>query len=363
MHPVWVRQLQTKLLDTDIVSRVRVYGNRIRIHYRDGFTRSYYYKGSHPTKKFLNITKDDTIKNWPIEIKYEHEWDPFDESNKLEMMKYFHVPRKTVDEMTIIERELLSHVLLEWILKNGYIRCHVRDDQVDADLERISTSQDTFVKKTFALRKSKYHHGRAVIEKYHETAFYDRDPERPLINAFSHKRLIFYIMQRLMLSKWDINISNYYRMLYRYRFGPTWTSPILYKVLLKQMFDIDENTVVADRHPNMGEKAISCGILGCKYMPLRKKPIPPEMVHKLGLQIVKPGKKSDILIWDNRFKDFDPEIAIEWLKITENLLVFVKRDRLKQARKIRQPDRIFKIRTSIGAGPDRPDYFLIYRKS
>jgi hypothetical protein len=368
--PFWVRRLVSRLRECEPVEQVYLHHDRIKVHFKDGFHRSYLFKET--DKRYLyerSITKHQCVLNWPVPIHFEHEWDPFDKEQEKELDKYFHVRRETLNGCTFMDKELLVHDLILKVQNQGYIKKYITDEMVDTEINRLNQITNVYHDGVFDLyalvgmQSGAPRPAQDIIDKYYDTSDIARggDIRRTFKVAFSRTKVLFVAFQKLIKEgKRDVSISTLHRMLYSMRYGPIWHNPALYRIILTQMFDIGPNTIIADRHPNLGEKAIACSLMGCKYMPMSKKSIPKAMASRLGLDVLPVGK-ADILIWDNNFKYVDVKKALGFRKLAKQMLLFVREDHARETKMLAEPDRIIKIKTNPIRTNQQPDFLFIYK--
>jgi hypothetical protein len=133
-YPFWLRRLATRMGEADPVKYAYAYQDRVKVEYFTGFKRSYVHK---PKKKYRwakPITREQSRCEWPIEIGYEHQWDPFDAEQKDRLSKYFHVSRKKIAELSYIECEILIQHIMMLILGSGYLKPYRTTEEVNKEL-------------------------------------------------------------------------------------------------------------------------------------------------------------------------------------------------------------------------------------
>lgn len=359
--PYWLRRLTTKLREAGPVKRADMKIDHIKVTYVTNLKKTYTYNTRKRHLWASPITKDDSKCDWPIQLSHEHEWNPLDTNERSRLSKYFHISRSKIDKLSYIERELLIQHIISIILGSGYIRPYHSESSISNDLA-VMASMDTSSHGISDVHKHKYKLGRTIIETYCDIDRTHRGRYRTLDSAFYSKKILFSTMQRIVHgARCDLNVSTIHNMLYRSGFGPEWYSPVTYKIIINELFNINQNTVLVDSRPNIYEKAIAAGLTGCAYAAIDGSSPPQGMIDRIGIRVVKPTKPYDILIADNRFKRLDIDIMVELINVSRNSLVYIKADQARDVIKRLKPSRAVKLKKySIYNGMRAPDYLFQY---
>jgi len=362
--PYWVRRLARELQEASPVKYAHLYNDRIRVQYNTGFKRSYIYNYVKRRIWSSQISKDDKRCNWPVKLDYEFTWGPFSgEESKLS--KYFHIPRNRINDLSYIEKELLIQHLIEILISGDYIKPHITESMIDAELKWLANVNHIYFHNIVDLYAAVRKHprpGRPIIEKYYDISHMYRDDERKtLSNAFSNSKILFSALQKLLCKKkWDFNITTIHSMLYGSGYGPKWHDPSIFGIVIKQLFNIDRHRVLVDASPNLHEKILSSWMLGCKYATLNGTRPPIELINRIGVEVVKSTKPHDLLVVDNNFKELQID-RIKYLRsICKDMLVFVPTTQHKQLSSVLKPTKAIKIKILPIRSDRKLEYLFIY---
>lgn len=368
--PYWLRRLNTKLCEAGPVKRAYLSSDLIRVLYITGMRRTYTYNTRKRRLWASAITKNDSKCEWPIEMSYEHEWNPLNNNERAELSKYFHVPRSRINKLSYMERELLIQHIISIVLKMGYTRPYRSEADIDADLEGIDNTNDisshgilNVMSASGLTHSCKHKPGRAIIEKYCDIDRMTRGRYKILDHAFHNKKVLYTALHCIIgKTQWDINITTIHSMLYRRQFGPRWYSPAVYKIIIGKLYNINQDTILVDSRPNIYEKAIASKFLGCIYATIDGSSPPKQMVDRIGIRVGKATKPYDLLIADNAFRRMDVDQIMEIVESSRNALVYVRANQAKDVLRHTKPFKAVKIKTSID--PTRaPDYLFQYRSA
>ncbi len=363
--PYWLRRLARQLLEVEHVRYVHGKPDCVRVEYTTGYRRVYTYN---PRGKYLwasPITRDQSSCSWPIEIGYEHEWNPLDRDERRKLSKYFHIPRSKINTLSYIERELLVQYLIGVILKLGYTRPHWSEQVIAAELERLKTTRLRYrgVFDMYADVRQHPRPGRPLIETYCDVAnVHSRGPNKTLANAFGNPKILYVVLQCLIHKhKWDLNITTIHTMLYHMHYGRIWYHPTVLKAAIAEAFDVTPNTTLVDASPNLYEKGLSAWMLGCKYATINGSNPPDAFTNRIGLRITKAKKPYDLLVLDNGFKPVPIDQIHELRRDSSNMLVFVHRNQADEIADQLCPSKKVKLNVVPRCFGRKPDFLFIYR--
>lgn len=363
-NPYWTRHLTNVLLEADPVERTRLYNDRINVWYKTGFRRSYVYRDIARRRWSRPICREESKFQWPIDIQFQFAWDPLNQAQKNHLKNYFHVTRACINKLSYIEKEVLIQELLMRIDNSGYLMPHITEHDIDEDIKWMHRIEHVFYRGVYdiyaACGRKGWKPGQKLIEKYYPIETMHRgDDRRTLINAFQTNKIIFVALQHIVnKTKWDINISTIHNMLYRMRYGPRWFNPVVWKIILAQLFDIDNRTIV-DLSPNINEKVITAGLLGCKYSSVGPD-APKAICDKLTVTQTEIQKPYDLAIFDNYIKP--PELAtlMQHIEESNELIAYVPRHMASEVQQAAKPSRIVKLKVTPLRVKQNPDYLFVY---
>ena len=360
-RPYWCRRLTADLRKASPVKYAYLKKDRISVEYYTGFKRNYIFGSTCNHKRWARpITREQSGCTWPVEILYEHVWNPLDPQERAVLSQYFNIPRTKIKSLSYVDKELLIQHLMGVIQATGYLKPYRRDEEITADLNAAKTIHDP-VAGIFNFYRYRGRPVRAIIERYYDiTKLYRYYPNRTIAHAFTNKRILFVALQNLInTSNLDLNITGLHSMLYRMSYGPKWYSPSMYASIIKHLFKISTPGILVDASPNLYEKAITAWSLGMKYAPLVGSPSS-ELVNRMGLHVVQPKPPYDLLVVDNSFKFIGFDELDRLRSKSTNMLVFVPGDLAADVTKEMKPSDAARIKVTIGCRR-RLDYLFLYK--
>ena len=362
----WAKELVLKLKSIDLVSDIHCYDDCIIVKYKTGFKRSYVFKKAKNRLYATPINPDNVALNWPIEVSYEHQWDPLIPSHKEELLKYFNISRATINKCSMMDIELLiQHIMT--LCTNGYIKPYLTDSDIDAELTRLADLNHVICRNgvtTYKFRGMKYSKRKpmqAIFEKYYDMPkLWHWWRSYNLGRAFTIPKIMYSVLRHIIhKTKWDINITTIHRALYRRKYGPRWYNPTIFAILLESI-PMEGRTLV-DGSPNHNEKIITAWMLKCKYASIDGSTPPQALIDRLGVEIVPADKPYDMLVLDNGFKEIDIDIIIASRKLCNSMLVYVDTSQAAIIAKQLKPDQTIRVNaTPRRSGQRRSNYIFIY---
>jgi len=354
--PFWTKRLVNNLIDSGLVLSAKYDRGAVFTIYKSGIKRIYEYRDSKMVKFVNQLDAKNSIINLPLPIHYEFEWNPFDEKQKEELSRYFHISRKDIDNMTFMDKELLIQDVLLRVVGN-YIRPYVPEEAVDKELKRIKKFTKIYHNGKFNFNSGR-RLGKPIIEKYWpiEIIPYKYINYR-LTTAFNDIKTMFNVLYKLVhKTRKDVNITSIHSQLYG-KYGPKWVNPVVCAAVLKQAFGDMSNRILCDISPNINEKYLTAWYLGCRYASDIK---PPQgIIDKLGLEVEDLDEKYDVVLLDNGFR-WVPDFLLERAyKKSKDLIVWAHKRWAKYVLPDVKPTRVFKIVAK--CLPHKFNYLFIYR--
>ena len=285
--------------------------------------------------------------------------------NRPDLEQFFMVRRERIKRSTFLEQELLVHEIFGRIWKNGLPPCYYTEEDLERHLQYVRTLNSSFstsgLISLYTGNNMGVRLGRPFAEKYFpfdELSYKPDDMRRTIKHGMTCKKVIYVAVQKVVkTTSWDLTISSVRRMLGRMGFGEKYHNPIAYKVIFRQLLK-PNGRIVSDLKPGLGMKALACMSLGAKYHPMT--PFPANFAEDIGLELADPGPKHDILLIDNGFKRVDIDEAMSWRAKCREMLVYVERDQMEEARIKYRPTRIIKVKTRLATAKHRLPDFLFH---
>lgn len=293
---------------------------------------------------------------WPIPIGCQVQHDPFD--SFFDKYMYPHIPRRLIDTLSFMQKELLIQYLLRTLMPCGFMKPPVAEKEIDQELvchKRVKFPPTICMYSKYGLPHRPF---RAFLDRYCDIR--EMQPlgwKYSMESAFGSHRALFLAIHRVIhRTKWDLNLSTIHSMFFRMGFGPKWLSPVALYGILTRHFAIDKNTVLVDALPNLYEKAVTATMCGCKYATLDGSGPPSEMASRIGLIQCQATEPYDLTVFASAYKYWRIGALKELREKSTRMLAIMNEKKLPQALELATPTKIVEIRGT----PGKKHYALIY---
>lgn len=357
---IWVRKTIHQLENQEIVRRVFLRSDHIHVRFRNYFWESYYIekpKGKRRIPHSFSITKSEArLDKVPVPyLEYESSID----GSEL-YPAHITLRKKDWQKASFLERRLALHNFTRVINRRGWIWPKYPDYVIENDLTRLKESnQAKFIKKGVFIAHPIYGKreiaGFRIIEHFFgltelwEEIF--RSPKRTM-----------QMFNKLCEKKMQVNMHNIIRIACHNH------PAIKIKVYDPGVFiwlfrRLGIKGTVLDLYPSNGHHAIACAIAGLKYMAVPNEKfenaINNGFADFLGLDYEPyDGRKVDLILSNNDFKDVDIDLAMGYADKAKNILHFVSRKHKSSTQASYTPSKIIQIKTSIYRA--LPDYLFVF---
>lgn len=305
----WLRRLEIQLARHPLVVNVVSDPNKIQIEFITGSKRTFIWFQTEYNQYYVNVGEEDLIKFEPIRIGYQYPWTAL---NRPDLRKYWFVPRKSIHRTTILEKEVLAQEILYKVQTEGIPQNYWTPEQIKEDLDHIKQSyaclDGTYITPYPKLTRTvKTVPGQKIIESY--IPYFDKYALRNRnfqFHAFlrNRNRILSLILRMIFKTGLDLTTFNLRTAIYRNRVGPKMPNPIAYKSILRHFFGKDvSKREIYDVDPGLGQKAMACLALGCKYY--YSGYFQPDLRDYLDMGITRfyyDQERFDVLMVDNHFK-------------------------------------------------------------
>lgn len=365
-RPWWTKRIITRLRGLDLVSNLRQGHNCCTVHYKTGMKRTYAFGPTKIKHRYMRqISRADAIKSWPVMISSEHEWNPFDRAEIERLSGYFHIPRNRIIPCTKMDLEILVQTVIYKILSLGYIQPYMSMANIDKEIDDLHADHPLFYRGMVDLyaRVLDGRPIRGLMETYYDIGDMHRDnPLKTMRRAFANTRILFSALYELLYrTRWDINITSLFRILYGRQYGPKWFDPYVFAAIIRDLLGPIGGRTIIDASPNMNEKAITAWMLDCGYYAMDGSTPPKGLVDKLGIRLATPTQPYDLVIADNGFVPFELDQIRNLRDSAHQLLVFVGRGQVEALNATMPPTNIVKIKTAPIRSPSTlPNYLFAY---
>lgn len=366
MIPYWVRRLCTNLERVPVIKTLRCRRDRVDVRYKTGSVTRYVFRGNkrHCRSKRINPRKAylDSL----IKIGQQHQWHPLGPNQKA-LSPYFMVPRSSINGSSFMQQEILTAELTYRIINNGWVPCMYSDLAIQKELSKIKKYDKVYARNRLNACGARL--GRPIIETYFDIKNcirrnrgcpYKSRKDSRLEKCFKIPQLVSAVLMVLIRAKYDINLQSVMRAMYQKGRGPSWPSPALYRKIFEHAKCSTARSYY-DLDPYLGSKAIACAVGGSKYATegdsLYNSAIDKGFYDAIGIYDIPFRPPFDVLLADNNFY---PLSVVDMKKVLgmdfNSLILFVRRYQYGAVRKIRKPNKIIDLITSVAY--QRPDDFI-----
>lgn len=317
--PWWVKYLASEFARrSDIISKIRITRNKIRIKYKTNITEHYYYRDYKQLNVRKHLLSQNDINFSDIAVCYPYETNPLDVESGQALSYHFKINRGDFDAASLPSKRIAIHRALLRLMNAEVLEHSYPSDVLKRDWESM-----------LGFKAGKYITGNAF--NMYPLVHKDCPWKRIIDHFFTVQRSLdansyFYALNMAAKCSYaafttaEINKrADWVRARKVY-------SPLAYAAILKRF---NHANGIIDTNPSIGSKAVAAALLGIKYYAPRCQAIDNAISRGFceltGFQYEElNNQNASVIINDNEFKNFDIESTKPYLGLANTLIAFAK---------------------------------------